>query len=185
MMLQERRRDIVRDLLRLPEMIKRVLQLDGEMNKLAEEMYKERSMLLIGRGYQYASCAEGALKIKELSYMHSEGMLSGELKHGPLALVDEFMPIVIICVRDKCYEKTMNAFSQVLARRARPVVICNEGDEAMWTQAHRVVSVPQIDPCLQGILTTIPLQLLSYHLATLRGCDVDQPRNLAKSVTTH
>lgn len=117
--------------------------------------------------------------------MHSEGLLAGELKHGPLALVDQHMPVLLICVRDHLQEKTMNAYHQVLARQARPIVICNEGDEAMTPGAFSYIPVPHCDPALQGVLTVIPLQLLSYHIATKRGCNVDQPRNLAKSVTTH
>jgi len=141
------------------------------------------SMLVLGRGYNYATCMEGALKIKEITYMHSEGILAGELKHGPLALVDKGMPIIMICVRDHTFQKTMNAVNQVTAREGRPIIICNQGDKETQSLSRRSLQVPKTVDCLQGLLTVIPLQMLSYHVAVLKGCNVDCPRNLAKSVT--
>ena len=131
----------------------------------------------MGRGYQYATLLEGALKIKEISYMHSEGILAGELKHGPLALIDENMPVIIIMTQDSLYPKVMNAFQQITARKAQPIVICNEGDQDI-PKAAKTVRVPKTVDCLQGLLNIIPLQLLSYHLAVQAGYDVDFPRNL-------
>ena len=124
---------------------------------------------------------EGALKIKEVAYKHSEGILAGELKHGPLALVDENMPVILIMTEDSNYPKCMNALQQVTARKGRPIIICNKGDDKISAQF--TIRIPRVVDCLQGILTVIPLQLLSYHLAVLQGVDVDCPRNLAKSVT--
>jgi len=137
----------------------------------------------MGRGYQHATCLEGALKIKEISYMHSEGILAGELKHGPLALIDENMPVIIIMTRDSLYPKVQSAFAQITARKAQPIVVCNEDDEGIPNNV-KTIRVPKTVDCLQGLLNIIPLQLLSYHLAIKNGFDVDFPRNLAKSVTT-
>lgn len=122
-------------------------------------------------------------KVKELTYMHSEGILAGELKHGPLALVDDEMPVLMIVLRDPVYTKCMNALQQVTSRKGRPILICEEGDTETMSFSTRSLQIPRTVDCLQGILTVIPLQLLSYHIAVLRGCDVDCPRNLAKSVT--
>jgi len=115
--------------------------------------------------------------------MHSEGILAGELKHGPLALVDKEMPVLMIVLRDPVYTKCMNALQQVTSRKGRPILICEEGDNETMSFSTRSLQIPRTVDCLQGVLTVIPLQLLSYHIAVLRGCDVDCPRNLAKSVT--
>ncbi|KAL3876060.1 hypothetical protein ACJMK2_033945 [Sinanodonta woodiana] len=181
--MQERRREIIQGLKKMPEMIKAVLNLDGEIAKLASELYEQKSLLIMGRGYNYATCLEGALKIKELTYMHSEGIMAGELKHGPLALVDKSMPMLMIVCRDKVYSKCMNALQQVKSRCGEPIILCNNGDEETKAFAKHSIEVPQTIDCLQGIVTIVPLQLLSLHIAELRKCNVDQPRNLAKSVT--
>ncbi|KAG0296274.1 glutamine--fructose-6-phosphate transaminase (isomerizing) [Linnemannia gamsii] len=153
------------------------------LQRLARDvLHKEKSLLIMGRGFQNATCLEGALKIKEVSYMHSEGILAGELKHGPLALVDENMPVILIMTRDSLYPKVRSALEQVTARKGQPIIICNKGDDAINAES-KTIRVPQTVDCLQGLLTIIPLQLLSYHLACLAGVDVDFPRNLAKSVT--
>ncbi|XP_060568040.1 glutamine--fructose-6-phosphate aminotransferase [isomerizing] 2-like isoform X8 [Ruditapes philippinarum] len=181
--MQERRKEIIQGLKHLPEQIKEVLQLDEQIHKLAQELYTQKSLLVMGRGYNFATCLEGALKIKELTYMHSEGILAGELKHGPLALVDKAMPVMMVVTRDKVYSKCMNALQQVKARHGQPIVIGNIDDKETQDHASKYVSVPHTIDALQGILTVIPMQLLSLHIATLRKCDVDCPRNLAKSVT--
>ncbi|XP_063689711.1 glutamine--fructose-6-phosphate aminotransferase [isomerizing] 2-like [Bolinopsis microptera] len=181
---QKRCTEIVQGLKELPDLIRRVLKKDHEILSLAKELYDEKSLLLMGRGYNYATCLEGALKVKEVSYMHSEGILSGELKHGPLALVDENMPCVIVVVKDNTYTKCHNALQQVKARQGRPITICEEGDSDVQSMSYRSFSLPSSVDCLMNILAVIPLQLLSFHLATLKGLDVDCPRNLAKSVTT-
>jgi len=178
----ERRNAIIDELHELPRHIKEVLKLDAQLQSLAKDvLLKEKSLLILGRGYQHATCLEGALKIKEISYMHSEGILAGELKHGPLALIDENMPVIIIMTKDSYYPKVQSALQQVTARKGIPIVICNEGDSSL--SKYRCIAVPQTVDCLQGLLTIIPLQLLSYHLAVFHGVDVDFPRNLAKSVT--
>ncbi|KAK3713992.1 hypothetical protein QZH41_018778 [Actinostola sp. cb2023] len=181
--MQERRRNIIAQMKKLPDLIKEVLKLDDQIKSLAEELHKHKSLLVMGRGYQFATCLEGALKIKELTYMHSEGILSGELKHGPLALIDKDMPVLMIITQDAVHSKCMNALHEVTARKGRPIVICNPNDKDVESHATRVLEVPTTVDCLQGLLTVIPLQLLSFHLAVLKGYDVDCPRNLAKSVT--
>ena len=134
----------------------------------------------MARGYNFATCLEGALKVKELTYMHSEGIQAGELKHGPLALVDPTIPILMILMRDYVFTKCMNALQQVTAREGKPILIIEEGDTETSIWSEDILEVPKIVDALQGILTVILLQLLSYHLAVLRGCNVDCPRNLAK-----
>jgi len=126
---------------------------------------------------------EGALKLKEISYIHAEGYPAAEMKHGPIALIDENMPVVFICTRDSAYEKVMNNMAEVRARKGRIIAIATEGDTDVADRADHVVYVPQTLPMLQPLLSVIPLQLLAYDIAVARGCDVDQPRNLAKSVT--
>ncbi|XP_041444092.1 glutamine--fructose-6-phosphate aminotransferase [isomerizing] 1 [Xenopus laevis] len=181
--MQERRKQIINGLKILPDNIKEVLSLDDEIQKLASELYQQKSVLIMGRGFHYATCMEGALKIKEITYMHSEGILAGELKHGPLALIDKLMPVIMIIMRDHSYTKCQNALQQVVARQGRPVVICDKEDTETINSIKRTIKVPHTVDCLQGILSVIPLQLLAFHLAVLRGYDVDCPRNLAKSVT--
>ncbi|XP_063059891.1 glutamine--fructose-6-phosphate aminotransferase [isomerizing] 2 [Engraulis encrasicolus] len=181
--LQKRRLEIISGLRQLPGLIKQVLALDEHINRIAEELYHQRSLLVMGRGYNYATCLEGALKIKEITYMHSEGILAGELKHGPLALIDKDMPVIMVVMRDACYTKCHNALQQVTARQGRPIIICCRDDPEITRCAYKTIELPQTVDCLQGILSVIPLQLLSFHLAVLRGYDVDCPRNLAKSVT--
>jgi glucosamine--fructose-6-phosphate aminotransferase (isomerizing) len=181
--LKARRSEIIKGLHHLDEQIREVLKLDEQVKELAEHLYEHKSLLIMGRGYNYATCMEGALKVKELTYMHSEGILAGELKHGPLALVDNDMPVIMIITRDPVYVKCMNALQQVTAREGRPIIICEKGDKETQSYASKSLEVPHTVDCLQGILTVIPMQLLSYHIAVLKGCNVDCPRNLAKSVT--
>ncbi|TDL25118.1 L-glutamine D-fructose 6-phosphate amidotransferase [Rickenella mellea] len=182
--LTERRQQIIDGLHALPGQLKRVLEADKTLQQLASNVLaNSRSLLILGRGLQYATCLEGALKIKEISYMHSEGILAGELKHGPLALIDENMPVIIIMTRDSLYPKVQSAFAQITARKAQPIIICNDEDDSVPRDA-KAIRVPSTVDCLQGILNIVPLQLLSYHLAIKNGFDVDFPRNLAKSVTT-
>uniref|UniRef100_A0A4W6CDU9 Glutamine--fructose-6-phosphate aminotransferase [isomerizing] 1 n=1 Tax=Lates calcarifer TaxID=8187 RepID=A0A4W6CDU9_LATCA len=203
--LQKRRVEIISGLRVLPELIKKVLSLDEKIKAIANELYQQRSLLVMGRGYNYATCLEGALKIKEITYMHSEGILAGELKHGPLALIDKHMPVIMVIMKDACYTKCQNALQQVTARSGRPIILCCQDDPEVTKNAYQTIELPHTVDCLQGILSVIPLQLLSFHLAVLRGYDVssqhiidhmsfairkchlllqvDCPRNLAKSVT--
>jgi glutamine---fructose-6-phosphate transaminase (isomerizing) len=179
----ERRNEIIDGLYRLPGHIKEILSDDAKLQQLAADtLYKEKSLLIMGRGFQNATCLEGALKIKEISYMHSEGILAGELKHGPLALIDENMPVILVMTRDSLYPKVQSALEQVTARKGQPIIICNTGDNGIGAH-YKTIRVPQTVDCLQGLLNIVPLQLLSYHLAVMHGVDVDFPRNLAKSVT--
>jgi glucosamine--fructose-6-phosphate aminotransferase (isomerizing) len=181
----ERRKNIIDGLQQIPAQIKKVLDLEEKIKKLCDsELTHPKSLLLLGRGYQYATALEGALKIKEISYMHSEGVLAGELKHGVLALVDENLPIIAFATRDSLFPKVMSAVEQVTARSGRPIIIKNEGDDSInLEKALAYLDVPQTVDCLQGLLNVVPLQLISYWLAVNRGIDVDFPRNLAKSVT--
>ncbi|TIB02591.1 hypothetical protein E3P94_00939 [Wallemia ichthyophaga] len=178
----ERRQQLIDGLHDLPSQIKKVLQSDETLTMLAKGMIDQRSLLIMGRGYQYSTCLEGALKIKEISYMHSEGILAGELKHGPLALIDENMPVILVMTQDSFYPKVQSALMQITARKGLPIIICNEGDKSL-TENYKTIQVPKSVDALQGLLNVVPLQLLSYHLAVGRGYDVDFPRNLAKSVT--
>ncbi|GAB2300095.1 Glutamine--fructose-6-phosphate aminotransferase [isomerizing] 2 [Dionaea muscipula] len=184
---QERRDAIIDALYDLPNKVREVLKLDEEMKELAKLLIAEQSLLVFGRGYNYATALEGALKVKEVALMHSEGMLGGEMKHGPLALVDENLPIVVIATRDACFSNQQSVIQQLRARKGRLIVMCSEGDAASVCPgggSGRVVEVPQVQDCLQPVINIVPLQLLAYHLTVLRGYNVDQPRNLAKSVTT-
>lgn len=177
-----RRHEIIDGLHALPQQLREVLGQDKMFQELAYgTLSNQNSLLILGRGYQYATCLEGALKIKEVCYMHSEGILAGELKHGPLALIDSNMAVILIMTKDSLYPKVQTALSQVTARNGRPVIICNNDDTSVPELG--TIRVPNTVDCLQGLLTVVPLQLLSYHLATAAGFDVDCPRNLAKSVT--
>jgi glucosamine--fructose-6-phosphate aminotransferase (isomerizing) len=140
-------------------------------------------MLYLGRGIQYPIALEGALKLKEISYIHAEGYPAGEMKHGPIALIDRDVPIVAVAVRDRVYEKMLSNIQEARAREGQVIAIGSEGDDGLRRKADHVITVPTTEPRLWPVLTTIPLQLLAYYVAVRRGCDVDQPRNLAKSVT--
>ncbi|KAK6633924.1 Glutamine--fructose-6-phosphate aminotransferase [isomerizing] 2 [Polyplax serrata] len=181
--MQGRRNEIINGLKTLDEKIREVLSLDSQVYKIAKDLYQQKSLLIMGRGYNFATCLEGALKVKELTYMHSEGIMAGELKHGPLALVDKAMPVIMIVTRDPVYVKCMNALQQVTARDGRPIIICEKDDIETASMGYKTLEIPHVVDCLQGILTVIPMQLLSYHIAVLKDCNVDCPRNLAKSVT--
>lgn len=183
---QARREAIIDGLFDLPYKIKEVLKLDQEMKDLAKLLIAEQSLLVFGRGYNYATALEGALKVKEVALMHSEGILAGEMKHGPLALVDENLPIVVIATHDACFSKQQSVIQQLHARKGRLIVMCSKGEAASVCPGGscRAIEVPKVDDCLQPVVNIVPLQLLAYHLTVLRGHNVDQPRNLAKSVTT-
>ncbi|CAH8278797.1 unnamed protein product [Arabidopsis lyrata] len=183
---QKRREAIIDGLLDLPYKVKEVLKLDEEMKDLAQLLIDEQSLLVFGRGYNYATALEGALKVKEVALMHSEGILAGEMKHGPLALVDENLPIAVIATRDACFSKQQSVIQQLHARKGRLIVMCSKGDAASVSSSGscRAIEVPHVEDCLQPVVNIVPLQLLAYHLTVLRGHNVDQPRNLAKSVTT-
>ncbi|KAM6596539.1 hypothetical protein CsatA_007063 [Cannabis sativa] len=183
---QARREAIIDGLFDLPNKVSEVLKLDEEMRETAKQLIVEQSLLVFGRGYNYATALEGALKVKEVALMHSEGILAGEMKHGPLALVDENLPIVVIANRDACFSKQQSVIQQLHARKGRLIVMCSKGDAKSVCSSGScgVIEVPQVEGCLQPVVNIVPLQLLAYHLTVLRGFNVDQPRNLAKSVTT-
>ncbi|RDX69639.1 Glutamine--fructose-6-phosphate aminotransferase [isomerizing] 2, partial [Mucuna pruriens] len=183
---QARREAIVDSLFDLPNKVREVLKLDQEMEDLANQLIAEQSLLVFGRGYNYATALEGALKVKEVALMHSEGILAGEMKHGPLALVDENLPIFVVATRDACFSKQQSVIQQLNARKGRLIVMCSKGDASSVcpNEYCRVIEVPHVEDCLQPVINVVPLQLLAYHLTVLRGFNVDQPRNLAKSVTT-
>jgi glucosamine--fructose-6-phosphate aminotransferase (isomerizing) len=167
----------------MPGCVGEILERKTDYQALAEKLHRKSDFLYLGRGIQFPIALEGALKLKEISYIHAEGYPAGEMKHGPIALIDEDMPVVAIVPRDRVYEKVVNNVEQVKARGGMVIAIAEDGDEAIKEKADHVIYVPAFDPHLATILTTIPLQLLAYHVAVRRGCDVDQPRNLAKSVT--
>lgn len=181
--MQTRRKEIIDGLTVLPEKITEALELDKEIQDLARKLSMQKSLIVMGRGYNFATCLEGALKIKELTYMHSEGILAGELKHGPLAMIDKDMPCIMVITKDNTYTKSLNALEQVSARSGQPIIISVKSDHEMSSKGYHCLQVPDMVDCLQGILTIIPLQLLSFHIAVLKGYDVDCPRHLAKSVT--
>ena len=167
----------------LPERVKKILEYHEEIERIAEEYKDARNFLYLGRGYNFPVALEGALKLKEISYIHAEGYPAAEMKHGPIALIDEEMPVVVIAPKDDTYLKVLSNIQEVKARGGRVIAIATEGDEEIRELADHVMYVPEGKAFMMPLLTVIPLQLLSYYIATLRGCDVDRPRNLAKSVT--
>lgn len=174
---------IIEELKRVPDIARKILASDAEIEKLAESFKDARNFLYLGRGNQYPVALEGALKLKEISYIHAEGYPAAEMKHGPIALIDENMPVVIIALKDQVYTKVLSNIQEVKARGGRLIVIATEGDEEIRKFAEHVIYLPPVNKMVSPLLTVIPLQLLSYYIAVKRGCDVDQPRNLAKSVT--
>jgi glucosamine--fructose-6-phosphate aminotransferase (isomerizing) len=180
---KERMRELLRNLVELPNLVGQVLEDGTDYEALASEYFKRENFLYLGRGINYPIALEGALKLKEISYIHAEGYPAGEMKHGPIALIDERMPVVAIAVKDKVYEKMINNIEQVKTRGGIVIALATEGDEDIARKADHVLYIPQTSPLLTPVLAVIPLQLLAYHIAVRRGCDVDQPRNLAKSVT--
>jgi glucosamine--fructose-6-phosphate aminotransferase (isomerizing) len=168
----------------LPDLAGRVLQEEyNDYETLAHEFYDREHFLFLGRGINYPIALEGALKLKEISYIHAEGYPAGEMKHGPIALIDESMPVVTIAVQDNVYLKMLSQIEQVKARGGIVIAVSHEGDEVIRDKADYVLTIPRSHPLVTPILAVLPLQLLAYHLAVRRGCDIDQPRNLAKSVT--
>ncbi|MEQ9146524.1 MAG: isomerizing glutamine--fructose-6-phosphate transaminase, partial [Parvibaculaceae bacterium] len=177
-------RRIVRTLMEVPRHVAEALTYDQEIQALSAEIAKARDVLYLGRGHNYPIALEGALKLKEISYIHAEGYAAGELKHGPIALIDEDVPVVVIAPVDALFEKTISNMQEVIARGGHVVLISDrEGiaraGEGLWAS----IEVPAVDPLIAPIINAIPVQLLAYHTAVSKGTDVDQPRNLAKSVT--
>ncbi|HEX8829807.1 MAG TPA: glutamine--fructose-6-phosphate transaminase (isomerizing), partial [Longimicrobium sp.] len=178
-----RGREIVRALQQLPEQVARLLTQEEEIKKLAEEYKDSRNFLYLGRGYNFPAALEGALKLKEISYIHAEGYPAAEMKHGPIALIDENMPVVVIAPKDAVYDKVRSNIDEVKARGGCIIGVISEDDTELEQVVEHVIRIPRTHDALTPILASVPLQLLAYHIAVLRGANVDQPRNLAKSVT--
>jgi glucosamine--fructose-6-phosphate aminotransferase (isomerizing) len=173
----------IADLLEVPGLMAETLRTQNSVRDLARKLVRHESFLYLGRGLHYSIALEGALKLKEVSYIHAEGYAGGEMKHGPIALIDEQMPVVVLTPRDATYERMVGNVEEVKARSGVIIAVCHPGDAGMAQRADFVLEVAPAAELLAPMLSVIPLQLLAYHVAVLRGCDVDQPRNLAKSVT--
>ncbi|MCA9233735.1 MAG: SIS domain-containing protein, partial [Planctomycetales bacterium] len=167
----------------IPNKVADVLATEPLIRELSEEFKDVAHFLYLGRGYNFPVALEGALKLKEISYIHAEGYPAAEMKHGPIALIDENMPVVVLATNRSAYEKIVSNIQEVKARKGRVIAIVSEEDEAISELAEHVIVIPETEEALTPLLSVIPLQLLAYHIAVLRGCNVDQPRNLAKSVT--
>ena len=179
----ERRTQLVTELQRIPDKIAKILEHDEQIAALAKIFTYTRNFLYLGRGYNYPVALEGALKLKEISYIHAEGYPAAEMKHGPIALIDEEMPVVVIAPRRGNYEKILSNIQEVKARKGRIISVVTEGDVDVKALSDWSFEIPDTEECFEPILSIIPLQLLAYHIAIAKGRDVDQPRNLAKSVT--
>ena len=179
----EEGRKIIAELKSLPQKVEQALKSDKLIRKIAAEFKDKRNFLYLGRGYNFPVALEGALKLKEISYIHAEGYPAAEMKHGPIALIDEDMPVVVIATQDSTYDKIVSNIQEVKARRGRVIAVVSEGDNKLDDMVDYTIPIPRSFDFLQPIISIIPLQLLAYHIAVLRGCNVDQPRNLAKSVT--
>jgi glucosamine--fructose-6-phosphate aminotransferase (isomerizing) len=173
----------IADLRRLPRMVEETLQLDPQIRQVAHRYFRVPNFLFLGRGIMYPIALEGALKLKEISYIHAEGYAAGEMKHGPIALIDENMPVLVIANRSPVYDKVVSNLEEVKARDGQVIAIASTGDEKIAERADAVIRIPDLGEYLTAIVATLPVQLLAYHVATFKGTDVDQPRNLAKSVT--
>jgi glucosamine--fructose-6-phosphate aminotransferase (isomerizing) len=173
----------IRDLVEVPRLIEQTLELEGQIAALARHLSSARDFLYLGRGLQHPIALEGALKLKEISYIHAEGYAGGEMKHGPIALIDDGMPVVALAPRDGSYERMLGNIEEVRAREGQVIAIVQTGDRLVSAKAQHIIEVPPAADLVAPIITVVPLQLLAYHIAVRRGCDVDQPRNLAKSVT--
>ncbi len=174
---------IVRELGQIPDKIERVLGQNKRIADFAKTFTYAQNFIYLGRGYNYPVAMEGALKLKEISYIHAEGYPAAEMKHGPIALISQEMPVVVVAPHCGTYEKVVSNIQEIKARKGRVIAVVTEGDELVSKIADYVIEVPETEECLTPLLTVIPLQLLAYHIAVVKGCDVDQPRNLAKSVT--
>ena len=179
----EKYKELITELVSIPGKIEKALEVNEQALELAKLFSHSTNALYLGRGYLFPVALEGALKLKEISYVHAEGYPAAEMKHGPIALIDENMPVVVVATKENTYEKIISNIQEIRARKGRVIAIVTQGDKIISKMAEHVLEVPDTLPAFSGLLAVIPLQLLSYHIAVLRGCDVDQPRNLAKSVT--
>ncbi|TET76164.1 MAG: glutamine--fructose-6-phosphate transaminase (isomerizing) [Candidatus Cloacimonadota bacterium] len=179
----EKGREIIEAIQKIPDQAAEILKLDNKIKEIASDFYKKRNFLFLGRGYNFPVALEGALKLKEISYIHAEGYPAAEMKHGPIALIDDNMPVVFIAIRDSVFEKVLSNIEEVKSRKGVVIAITTEGDKEIKSKVKYCIPIPKTIDLLTPLLTVIPLQLLAYHIAVMRGCDVDKPRNLAKSVT--
>jgi len=175
--------ELVKALQKIPDQVERCLSIEEQIKDIAGEYYKKNNFLYLGRGVNFPAALEGALKLKEISYIHAEGYPAAEMKHGPIALIDENMPVVVIALKDSVYDKVLSNIEEVRARNGKVIAIATEGDTEIAEKANHVIYIPETFRLFSPLLSVIPLQLLAYHIAVLRGCHIDQPRNLAKSVT--
>ncbi len=180
---ESRYQQLINELENIPEKVKQVLKSDALIKEIAYEFKDSTNFLYLGRGYNFPVALEGALKLKEISYIHAEGYPAAEMKHGPIALIDEQMPVVFLCNNQSAYEKIVSNVQEVKARKGRVISIVEAGDKTVKNLSEYAIEVPSTEEPFSSILSSIPLQLLAYHIAVMRGCNVDQPRNLAKSVT--
>jgi len=176
-------RSLIKEFTEIPEKIKKILTLSEDIKALAKLYQNTNNALYLGRGYLFPVALEGALKLKEISYIHAEGYPAAEMKHGPIALIDNKMPVVIIATKDSSYEKIVSNIQEVKARSGIVIAVVTEGDKVIRKMADHVVEIPETGNVFAALLSVVPLQLFSYYIAVMRGCNVDQPRNLAKSVT--
>lgn len=179
----EQGQQMIADLVKVPELLEQALELNERTEQVARQYMNARDFLYLGRGRNFPIALEGALKLKEISYIHAEGYPAGEMKHGPIALIDEHVPVVVLVPKNSTYEKTVSNMEEVVARGGRVIAICSQGDHEVSDKAEATLELPGLSDDLDPILLSVPLQLLAYHIAVLKGTDVDQPRNLAKSVT--
>jgi glucosamine--fructose-6-phosphate aminotransferase (isomerizing) len=180
---EDRMHRLMAEINSIPDKVAQALESDSIVEQIAREYMNASNALYLGRGYSFPVALEGALKLKEISYIHAEGYPAAEMKHGPIALIDENMPVFVIATQDKSYEKVVSNIEEVKARKGQIIAIVTSGDKRVRSLAEHIIEIPKTDDCLVPLVAVIPLQLLSYHMAVLRGCNVDQPRNLAKSVT--
>jgi len=175
--------ELIRELSEIPEKVKSILVKHPHIKTVAEKYKDAINALYLGRGYLFPVALEGALKLKEISYIHAEGYAAGEMKHGPIALVDDNLPVVVVAAKDQYYEKIVSNIQEVKARRGNIIAVVTEGDDGLKNMVNDLFEIPKSHAAVSPLLAIIPLQLFSYYIALMRGCDVDQPRNLAKSVT--
>jgi glucosamine--fructose-6-phosphate aminotransferase (isomerizing) len=179
----EKGQEMIQALGSVPDEVKKVLGLNEKIKEIAGRYYQKNNFLYLGRGINFPVALEGALKLKEISYIHAEGYPAAEMKHGPIALIDENMPVVVLAPQDSAYSKVTSNLQEIKARKGKIIAVATEGDDRIQELADEVIYLPKVHDFILPIVATIPLQLLAYHMAVLRGCDIDQPRNLAKSVT--
>ena len=180
---QKEFKKIIEDVKKIPNLIKLTLTKQNEIQEIARDFIDAKGTMYLGRGYSYPIAMEGALKLKELSYIHAEGYAAGEMKHGPLALIEDGMPIVVLAPKDRFFEKTISNMQEVIARGGKVLMITNDTSETLSENIRFKFQIPDAHPNISAFLLTIPIQFLAYHVALLRNCDMDKPRNLAKSVT--